>query len=228
MTKVTLELDQNIAYIALQNGKVNAISHQVIDELNAALDKAEQAKAVVVFTGQPGMFSGGFDLNTMHESIEAAVALVHKGSLLSRRMLSFPYPVIAACSGHAIAKGVFLLLSCDYRIGCSGPFKIGLNEVAIGMTMHNAGVEIVRGRLAPNYFNRSVVNAEIYDPETAVAAGILDMVVEPEQLQASAKKMAEHMKTLDIKAHYGTKLRVRAPLLKAIDAAIEIDLQAAQ
>jgi enoyl-CoA hydratase len=223
MTTINVELDQKILTITLQNGKVNAISHDVISEINAALDQAEAEQATVIITGQPGIFSGGFDLKTMKESAESAVALVAKGSALSRRLLAFPTPVIAACSGHAIAKGAFLLLSCDYRIGCKGDFKVGLNEVAIGMTMHNAGIEMARGRIPINYLNRSVINAEIFPPETAVLAGFLDTIVEPEKLLATAQFAAKQMQQLDMTAHHGTKLRARHSLLEALDNAIELD-----
>lgn len=223
MELIDLDISENIATITLKNGKVNAISHQVIAEINDALDQAESAGAVVILTGQQGMFSAGFDLKTMKESSESAVALVTAGSTLSRRMLSFPFPIIGACSGHAIAKGAFLLLSCDHRIGSLGKFKIGLNEVTIGMTMHQAGIEIARNRLPSNYLTRSVINAELFSPETAVSAGFLDTLVEPEELMATAKALATHMQTLNMKAHHGTKLKERKEILTALDAAIELD-----
>jgi len=220
---IDLDINEQIATITLKNGKVNAISHQVIAEINDALDQAEAASAVVILTGQPGIFSGGFDLKTMKESSDSAVALVTAGSTLSRRMLSFPFPIIGACTGHAIAKGAFLLLSCDHRIGSLGQFKIGLNEVAIGMTMHQAGIEIARNRLPINYLSRSVINAELFSPETAAVAGFLDTLVEPEQLMETAKSVAKQMLTLNMKAHHGTKLKERKDILIALDAAIELD-----
>ena len=202
---------------------MNAISPQVIAEINSALDQAEAAKAIVILTGQAGMFSGGYDLKVMKESSASAVALVTAGSTLARRMLSYPCPIIGACSGHAIAKGAFLLLSCDHRIGSTGAFKIGLNEVAIGMTMHQAGVELARNRIPTNYLTRSVINAELFDPETAVMAGFLDTLVAPEQLMESAITLANQMLMLNMKAHRGTKLRERKETLIALDEAIEID-----
>lgn len=223
MELIDLDISENIATITLKNGKVNAISHQVIAELNEALDQAETAGAVVILTAQPGIFSAGFDLKSMKESSESAVALVTAGSTLSHRMLSFPFPIIGACSGHAIAKGAFLLLSCDHRIGCLGNFKIGLNEVAIGMTMHQAGIEIARNRVPANYLSRSVINAELFSPETAVLAGFLDTLVEPEQLMATAKNVASQMLTLNMKAHHGTKLKERKAMLIALEGAIELD-----
>ena len=223
MELIDFDINENIATITLKNGKANAISHQVIAEINDALDQAEAASAVVILTGQPGIFSGGFDLKTMKESSESAVALVTAGSTLSRRMLSFPMPIIGACTGHAIAKGAFLLLSCDYRIGSLGKFKIGLNEVAIGMTMHQAGIEIARNRLPINYLTRSVINAELFSPETAIVAGFLDTAVEPELLLETAKNAAIQMQTLNMKAHHGTKLKERKDILAALDEAIALD-----
>ena len=221
---VDVNLEGKIATLTLQNGKVNAISHEVIDQLNAALDEAESAKAVVVLTGSPGMLSAGYDLNVMKESEQAAKALVKKGSTLARRMLAFPFPIIAACSGHAVAKGAFLLLASDYRIGVKGEFKIGLNEVAIGMTMHQAGIELARGRMPLSYFNRSVICAEMYDPQGAVKAGFLDMVVEPEGFEQTVKQTAQFMTGLDMTAHHQTKLKARKELLDALDHAVEVDV----
>jgi enoyl-CoA hydratase len=220
---VTCQIENQIATITMQNGKVNAISHQVIDELNQAFSQAEQAQAVVVLTGQVGMFSGGYDLQVMRDSTCAAMALVEKGSTLARRMLSFRYPVLAACNGHAVAKGAFLLLAADYRIGVDGVFKIGLNEVAIGMTMHYGGVELARGRLAPVFFNRSVILAEMVSPQEAVTAGFLDKVVSEAEFVPTVQAIAQAMTKLDMKAHHQTKLKARAELLQVLDECIEKD-----
>ena len=223
MELIDFEINEKIAIITLKNGKVNAISHQVITEINDALDQAESAGAVVIITGREGMFSGGYDLVTMKESSTSAVTLVTAGSKLAHRMLSFPLPIIGACSGHAIAKGAFLLLSCDVRIGSKGPFKIGLNEVAIGMSMHQAGIELARNRIPSNYLTRSVITAELFDPETAVMAGFLDTVVTHEQLMTTAMATAQQWLTLNMTAHYNTKLKERNEILAALDAAITVD-----
>ena len=220
MQLVNVTIEDNVHIISLNNGKVNAISPEVIAQINLALDAAEQQAAVVILTGQAGIFSGGFDLKTMKQSSEAAIDLVTAGSTLSRRMLAFPTPIIGVCSGHAIAKGAFLMLSCDYRLGCAGEFKIGLNEVAIGMTMHQAGIEIARNRIPTNFLTRAVINAELFSPEAAVEAGFLDNVVEPEQLMTTAMMVAKHMQTLNMAAHHGTKLKMRHAILAALDAAI--------
>ncbi|MGC8120246.1 crotonase/enoyl-CoA hydratase family protein [Marinobacter sp. VGCF2001] len=220
---VTYELNDGIATLTINNGKANALGHEVFDALNAALDQAEQDKAIVILTGQPGMFSGGYDLKQMQKGPKEAMALVKVGSTFTRRLSAFPLPVITACSGHAIAKGAFILLSADYRIGVEGAFKLGLNEVAIGMTMHHAGIEIARHRMPAPYFYRSVVNAEIFNPQSAIAAGFLDEAVAPEQLLERAQAVATQMKQLNLRAHKQTKLKVKADYLALLDRCIEQD-----
>ncbi len=222
-TYVSYTSKEIYAIVTINNGKANAISHAVIKGINQSLDKAEQEDKIVILTGSSGIFSGGFDLKVMTESPEAALELVTKGSKLSHRMLSFPKPIIVACNGHAIAKGAFLLLSADYRIGTIGDFKIGLNEVMIGMTMHNAGIAIAKSRLSEVYLNRSVNNAEIFNSKDAVNAGFLDTIVSEDHLLPTAVKVAEMFSKLNAKAHAETKLRVRKPHLDALAKAIELD-----
>ncbi len=221
---VTYKSEENYATITINNGKANAISHEVVAGLNAGLDKAEQDDKIVILTGTQGIFSGGFDLKVMTKSPESALELVTKGSRLSHRMLSFPKPIIVACNGHAIAKGAFLLLSSDYRIGVEGDFKIGLNEVLIGMTMHHAGIAIAKSRLSEVYLNRSVNNAEIFSSKDALTAGFLDMTVPEDHLLPTAIKVATMFTKLNKKAHAATKLKLRKPHLVALANAIELDL----
>lgn len=220
---VNYQLSDGIATLTLNNGRVNAISPPLIDALHAALDRAQSEGAVVVLTGQVGVFSAGFDLKVMTSSRDNAIALVTAGSLLARRMLAHPQPVIAACSGHAVAKGAFLLLAADYRVGAEGPYSIGLNEVQIGMTMHHVGIALARDRLLPAAFQRAVINAEMFTPHGAVAAGFLDAVVAPQDLMQAAHSMAQHCKKLHPGAHHQTKLKARKDLLDTLDAAIALD-----
>lgn len=222
---VSYEFAEGIARLNLDNGKVNALSPEVFAAFNAALDQAEADRAVVVISGKPGIFSGGYDLKVMTSGPDQAKALVELGSTLSRRLLSHPFPVVAVCTGHAIAKGAFLLLSADYRLGVEGPFKIGLNEVAIGMSMHNVGTELARGRLTPAAFNRSVINAEMFEPNAAMNAGFLDEVVSADSLEERALEVARQLGSLNMTAHRNTKLKARRDLLELLDRCIELDRQ---
>lgn len=222
---ISYHLEDGIATLTLRNGKVNAISPEVIAAFNAALDQAVTDRAVVIITGTPGILSGGYDLKVMTSGPKEAVALVTAGSTLARRLLSHPFPVIVACPGHAVAKGAFLLLSADYRIGVDGPYSIGLNEVQIGMTMHHAGIEIARDRLRKSAFHRSVINGEMFNPQSAIDAGFLDVVVSAEELQGAALAAARQLKKINMTAHKNTKLKVRKALLETLDNAIILDQQ---
>lgn len=222
---ISYQFEDGIATLTLCNGKVNAISPDVIAAFNVALDRAEQDRAIVIVTGQPGILSGGYDLKVMTSGPQNAIALVAAGSTLARRMLAHPFPIIVACPGHAVAKGAFILLSADYRIGVEGPFSIGLNEVQIGMTMHNVGIELARDRLGKSAFQRSVINGEMFDPQGAMDAGFLDKVVPAEQLLAAAQAVARQMQKINMSAHKNTKLKVRKGLLETLDQAIELDKQ---
>lgn len=222
---ISYSLEDGIATLSLNNGKVNAISPEVITAFNAALDQAEKDRAVVIITGQPGILSGGYDLKVMMTGPVNAINLVTSGSTLARRLLSHPFPVVIACPGHAVAKGAFLLLSVDYRIGVEGAFSIGLNEVQIGMTMHHAGIELARDRLSKSAFQRSVINGEMFTPTGAVEAGFLDKVVTADELVSTARAAATQLKKINMTAHKNTKLKVRKALLDLLDDAIMLDQQ---
>src|SRR5262249_9773214 len=221
--RVSYELRESIATLTLDDGKMNALSREMLTEIVGALDRARADRAVVIITGRPGVFSAGFDLNTLRGGGAGAVEMFKMGFELSEKILSFPAPVVVACSGHALAMGAFLLLSGDYRIGAAGAYKIGANEVAIGLTMPHFGCEICHQRLSPAHYHRAVINAEIFRPEDAVAAGFLDRTVAAAELESAARGVAADLAKLDVDTHTATKLRARAPALKAIRAAIETD-----
>jgi enoyl-CoA hydratase len=222
-TLVTYQLEDSIARISMDDGKMNVLSADMLSELGRAFDRAEADRAVVLFSGREGVFSGGFDLRALGAGGPGAYTMVRMGFELAERLLSFPTPVVVACTGHAIAMGAFLLLAGDYRVGAAGPYRIGANEVAIGITMPFFGIEICRQRLAPAHFHRAVINAEIYQPEDAVGAGFLDRVVPAAELQDVARAVAGELARLDVDVHAATKRRARAHALNSIRAAIEAD-----
>jgi enoyl-CoA hydratase len=224
MPLVNYHLDDVVATITMDDGKVNALSPAMQAELNKALDQAEADGAVVVLSGRDGVFSAGFDLGVMRGGGDEAVSMVRGGFDLAHRLLSFPTPVVVACTGHAIAMGVFLLLSGDYRVGADGPYKLVANEVAIGMTLPRAAIEILRQRVAPAHFNRAAILAEIYTPSNGVEAGFLDRVVEPSQVLAVSRETALAFSKLDVAAHAATKRRLREQTLAVISGEFAADL----
>lgn len=208
----------------MDDGKANALSLAMFEELNDAFDDAEANGDVVVLAGRDGRFSGGFDLGVLTAFDEDAAVLLRTGFELSHRMLSFPRPVVVAVTGHAYAMGSFLVLSADHRIGVAGAHhRITANEVTIGMALPHAALEICRQRLAPAQFERATALAAIFDPGEAVTAGWLDEVVPESNLLEVAHQRAIAFGGLDASAHKVTKLRSRATMLEALRAAIELD-----
>jgi enoyl-CoA hydratase len=209
--------------LTMDDSKANALSFDMFDALNAGLDAAAQAQKVVVITGRPGRFSAGFDLSVMSRADESTMRLLRTGAALSQRLLTFDTPVVLAVSGHALAMGALLCLSADYRIGVRGNFKIGLNEVAIGMTLPWFGVELARDRLAGTYFGPCVGLAKICDPDTAVEAGFLDEAVDEEAFAERVADTAAGLSQLDMPAHRGSKARVREVLFARLEEALQRD-----
>jgi len=223
---VGYELHDSIATITMDDGHVNVLALQMLTELDAALDRAAADRAVVVLSGREGIFSAGFDLRVLRAGGSEAIAMVRAGFELAERVLAFPTPIVVACTGHAVAMGTFLLLSGDHRVGALGPYKFTANEVAIGLTMPFAAIEILRQRLAPAHFNRAVMLAATFSPEAAVEAGFLDQAVEPSEVHSIARATAVALSSLDMRAHAATKLRARSHTLEAIRAGIDADYAA--
>lgn len=221
---VSYELEGGIATITMDDGKVNVFSIPLLRSLHAALDEAERDGAVVVLTGREGYFSAGFDLKVLSGSRDQILEILTLGATAAERVLSFPTPVVVACTGHAFPAGAFLLLAADLRIGTEGPFRIGLNEVRIGMTVPWFAIEIARQRLHPSHFDRTVVSATMYSPHDAVTAGFLDDVVAPGALRKATYDAAAELAALDMTAHAETKRRARSGALTALRAAIENEL----
>lgn len=221
---VNYDLREGIATIRLDDGKRNALSPQVLGEIRDAFDRAEADRAIVILTGRESVFSAGFDLKVMKRGGAEALHMLWAGYGLPARVLSYPYPVIAACNGHVLAMGVFLMLSADYVIGSRGDFKISANEVAIGMTMPRVAAAMLRHRLHPAANQRAVTLAEYFDPESAQGAGFFDELVDPADLAGRAETLATQFKELDFGAHAASKRRIRAALIRKLRFSAPLDL----
>jgi enoyl-CoA hydratase len=192
MTMSAYEFRDGIASIALDDGKVNALGTTSLAQINDHLDAAlKDQAAAVILTGRPGMFSAGFDLKEVRSDPGAREHLRRSLIDIELRLFEFERPVVIACTGHALAAGAALLLSADRRIGIDGPFKLGFNEAAIGVSISAATVELARYRMTMPWFE-SIVSGETFAPYPAQSAGLLDIVVESEELLAQeARTQAE-------------------------------------
>ena len=225
MTNATsLSIEDGIAVITIDDGKANAISHDVLEGIDAALTVAESEARAVVLVGRDGKFSAGFDLAAMTASDESMRALVLRGARFLLRLYGLGLPTVAACTGHALAAGSLVLLSCDRRIGADVPAKIGLNEVAIGMALPIFAVEMARDRLTPAEFGAATMGAQIYDPAGAVAAGYLDAIVPADELVATATAEARRLGALRTGAYARTKQAARQAQIAFILDSLDADM----
>jgi enoyl-CoA hydratase len=222
---VTLVHHQDVAVITLDDGKANALTFAALDGLNEALEAAESSAKAVVIVGREGKFSAGFDLKVMTGGIADARRLLGGGAELGLRIYEFPLPVVLGVTGHALAMGGILTTTADYRVGAEGPFKLGLNEVAIGMPVPTFGVELCRDRLAKSWFTRCVQHATLCSPTEAVAAGFLDEVVEPDAVAARATEVAAHLaETVHPGPFRMTRTNIRGGLAEQLRVGLAADM----
>jgi len=219
---VTLEQKGDVALITMDDGKVNAISHAMLDGLHKALDDSKDAKAVVL-AGRAGIFSGGFDLSVLQSGdMLAAMELVRAGGLLTHRIYGLGKPVVAAATGHAIAMGSFLLMSFDSRIGPDGPAKYGMNESAIGMVIPMFAQVLTEERIALRHRTKAFIQATLYDSKGAVEAGYLDRLVAPEQVVEAALEEAAALAVYPTSAYAGNKAQIRQPALDRMKKSLDV------
>ncbi|KZS84001.1 crotonase/enoyl-CoA hydratase family protein [Mycobacterium persicum] len=219
---VTYTHDETIAVIRMDDGKVNVIGPAMQQALNEAIDQADRDNVgALVIAGNHRVFSGGFDLKVLTSGeVQPAIDMLRGGFELAYRLLSYPKPVVMACTGHAIAMGAFLLTSGDHRVAAHA-YNIQANEVAIGMTIPYAALEIMKLRLTPSAYQQAAGLAKTFFGETALAAGFIDEIALPEVVLSRAEEAAREFAGLNQQAHAATKLRARADALKSMRAAID-------
>jgi enoyl-CoA hydratase len=221
---VKYEIAGGVAEITFDDGRANVMSPAMLGALHAAVDRAEKDKAIVVLAGRKGIFSAGFDLKIFAKNIaEESYGMLRQGAELALRLLQYPQPVISACGGHALPMGAFLLLTSDVRLGVDGPFRIGLNEVMIGLTLPHFAIEIARHRLTAPYFNR-IVTGEVLAPADALDAGYFDRLTAADDLLPAARLAAAAFTGIDMTHFTASKRRVRAQAVAAVREAIDSEV----
>jgi enoyl-CoA hydratase len=212
--KTTREDDVLLAVI--DDGKANALSFEVLEALRLAVSTATAEGKSLVISGREGYFCAGFDLSVIRGTDPAKIsALNSEGRDLFRDIVEAPIPVVAACTGHALAAGALLLLAADYRIGGLGNFKIGLNEVSIGLALPDFAMSMARHRIDPAHLTSAALLSEIYTPDRACHSGYLD-VVDDDPL-AHALVIASRFGSLPKEPFAITKRRLRDQLRSDLD-----------
>ena len=215
------EQEGDVAVLHFDDGKANVVGHDLIAAMHQGLDRAQEEAQAVVILGRPGRFSAGFDLEEFKKGQQAGVELVTAGARMLLRMFSHPQPLIGACTGHAVAAGAFMLLSCDTRIGIPGDFKLGLNETSIGMVLPVFGLELAAARLSRRHLTAATIQARLYNPEDAVDAGFLDMIVAEEDLKQRSIETAAQLAVYPAEAYAGNKLAIRESSIARIRHSLE-------
>lgn len=226
MGVVDYRLDGTTAVVTMDDGKANALSEAMLAELGEALTRAEKEATALVLAGRPERFCAGFDLRVMMQSPEAAKALLRRGAELLMRLYGSPLPIVAACTGHALAGGALVLLTADLRIGARGAFRIGLNEVTIGLPVPVLAMELARARLLPTELSHATLSARIYAPDEAARVGFLDESVAPAEVLTRALAEASRMGTFSRGAYHATKQRLRRATIAHILATLDEDMRA--
>lgn len=221
----TYTLENNIAIVRMDDGKANALSYAMIDGLLAALERAEKEAGAMILTGRPDRFCAGFDLKVMMASPADAKSLLTRGVDLYMKLYASKVPFIAASTGHALAGGSLVLLCADVRIGVEGAYRIGLNEVQIGLPVPALAMELARDRLEKSELTRATLLATIYDPQGAKKAGYLDEVVTADALLGRAKEEAAKLLGLGRTPFEQTKIRLRKRTIDLINSSLEEDMK---
>ncbi len=221
---IRYERQDQIARLTLDDGKVNAMSMPFFQALNAALDQAESDRAgAVVITGRAGIFSAGLNLKvlpTLSSADFQATMLAFGRTML--RVFTFPIPTVAAVSGHAIAGGAMLMFACDLRYVAEGPFRIHLNEVAIGLALPSWAIALAHSAVPPRWHTEAILHARLYSPDDALERGIIDQVVRPaDRLLEAAQAAATPLAAFDPVAYATSKRRHRAMAVKWVSDLLE-------
>jgi len=174
-----------IQIIELNRPKVNAIDDSLIRSLNIELDKIERNDSIkgLILTGQSGVFSAGLDIVSLYNKDKEYMEtfwLMFSSLLL--RIYRYPKLVFSAISGHSPAGGTVISIMTDYRIMSKGNYVIGLNEVAVGLSMPIGIGRVFQSLLGERIAEKMTLTGKLVNPEEAESIGLIDEVVESDNL----------------------------------------------
>ena len=212
--------------LQLNRPPANALSPELIVALKRSVESAPQdgARALVI-SGAPGRFSAGLDVPLLLTLDRSAVAALWREmyGLLGALALS-PIPIAAAITGHATAGGTVLPIFCDYRIAAQGDWKLGLNEVQVGLPLPPVIFSGLKSLIGTRQAERLAVGGLLISPDEAVRIGLVDEVVPVDQVVTRAIEWSRSLLALPVDAMASTRRRARAHLFELFGAPFDFEL----
>ncbi|TDJ11981.1 MAG: enoyl-CoA hydratase/isomerase family protein [Gammaproteobacteria bacterium] len=209
----------DIREIRLARPPVNAIDAPMMLAIHAALEKAaDDEVSGVVLSGRQGLFSAGLDIPSLLQLDRQAISEFWRSFFrVLKSLAGFPVPVFAAIGGHNPAGGTVFAIFCDRRIAARGDFRMGLNEVAVGLALPPLIFHAYRLLLGQRVAEKLVVVGELISSADALACGLVDELVEPDDVVATALGRLRGMLGVPRRAMLVTRKIARQPLLDIFD-----------
>jgi enoyl-CoA hydratase len=209
-----------VAVVRLQAGKGNAMNPAFLEAAGAALDKTTGAGAVVL-TGYERFFCAGLDLVSLYEFSRGQMsAFMGLFDRLVLRLFTWPRPMVAAINGHAIAGGCILALACDVRVMARGEFRMGLNEIELGLPLPISALEVARASIPQAHLDTLLYGGQLYGPDEMSAKGIVDGLANSETVVSESLEVAQHLAAKPSAAFTQIKACLRRPFAERIEASI--------
>jgi enoyl-CoA hydratase/carnithine racemase len=211
----------DVVEIKLARPPVNAFNDAMLTAIHDALAAAMRGPArALVLSGRPGMFSAGLDVPSLLGKNPAEMRAFWRLFFdVQRQIAGFPVPIACAITGHSPAGGAVLAMYCDYRVMAQGAFKIGLNEVAVGIhpgpVIHGVLRRVVGARRA----ELLLASARMLTPDEALAIGLVDELAAPEEVVDRAIAWAQSLASLPAAALAATRALARADLIEIVRTA---------
>lgn len=222
-----IEHDSGIVELRLARPPVNALDPELIAALKQAIEQAprEGAKALVI-SGFPGLFSAGLDIPALLQLDRAAMRAFWTDFFgVCAALARSPIPIAAAVTGHSPAGGAVLAIFCDYRVMAKGEFRIGLNEVQVGLTVPDC-IQAGLRRLVGTYrAERLLVAGAMLDADDALATGLVDELTDVDHVVIRTVAWLEPLLKLPREALLGTRAMARADLARLFEdpASLPVD-----
>ena len=216
---VIKQIDGNIATLQLNRPKVNAINEKMVEDLLQNLSEIKKDEKIqgIILTGNSGFFSAGLDvLELFPQSKEELTQFWVKFNQLLLELFSYPKLIFSAITGHSPAGGTVLSIMTDYRIMAEGNYKIGLNEVAVGLILPGAIGAVYQYILGTRNAEIFGLTGKLVNPEEALKVGLIDEIQPMEFVLESTKSIMLQWLKLPSYQQGLTKLKLRESYIQKI------------